>query len=97
MGTHLRFQALEGGVSDRLDRLASLLREHRPDRLAAFWRELPTMGRKKTKQTGPFMLEEAIKDRMKSLGLTAYAAGKLSGMSPTTIQRFLNGQRGLTL
>jgi transcriptional regulator with XRE-family HTH domain len=43
------------------------------------------------------MLEQAIKDRMKSLGLTAYAAGKMSGMSPTMIQRFLNGQRGLTL
>jgi transcriptional regulator with XRE-family HTH domain len=45
----------------------------------------------------PVMLEQAIKDRMKSLGLTAYAAGKMSVMSPTMIQRFLNGQRGLTL
>jgi transcriptional regulator with XRE-family HTH domain len=55
------------------------------------------MGRKKTTQTGPIMLEQAIKDRIRSLGLTAYATGKMSGMSPTMIQRFLSGKRGLTL
>jgi transcriptional regulator with XRE-family HTH domain len=55
------------------------------------------MGRKQTKPAEPVMLEQAIKDRIKSLGLTAYAAGKMSGMSPTMIQRFLSGKRGLTL
>jgi hypothetical protein len=34
---------------------------------------------------------------MRALELTAYAASKLSGVSTTVIQRFLNGERTLTL
>jgi transcriptional regulator with XRE-family HTH domain len=55
------------------------------------------MGRKQSEQAPVGMLEQTIKDRMKSLNLTAYAVGKMSGISPTVIQRFLNGERGLTL
>jgi transcriptional regulator with XRE-family HTH domain len=74
-----------------------MLRHHAPDRLAAFWKALPTMGRKQSDQAPVGMMEQTIKDRMKALSLTAYAAGKMSGISPTVIQRFLNGERGLTL
>jgi transcriptional regulator with XRE-family HTH domain len=55
------------------------------------------MGRKQPDQAPVGMMEQTIKDRMKALSLTAYAAGKMSGVSPTVIQRFLNGERGLTL
>jgi plasmid maintenance system antidote protein VapI len=98
VGAQLHLPNLEeGSVIDRLDRLASLLQRHTPDRLAEFWRELPTMGRKRVGPAPVVGLEQAIKDRMMSLHLTAYAAGKMSGVSPTVIQRFLNGERGLTL
>jgi transcriptional regulator with XRE-family HTH domain len=55
------------------------------------------VGREKSNATEPVVLEQAIKDRIKSLGLTAYAVGKKASISPTVIQRFVNGDRGLTL
>jgi plasmid maintenance system antidote protein VapI len=38
-----------------------------------------------------------IADRIKGLGLTAYRVAKISGVSAVMVQRFLNGERGLTL
>jgi len=65
--------------------------------LDAFWEELPTMGKKRAKRPASETLAGSIKARIKALGLTAYALGKSSGVSAVVIQRFLNGERGITL
>jgi transcriptional regulator with XRE-family HTH domain len=38
-----------------------------------------------------------IADRVRALGLTAYAVGKRAGVSPVVVQRFLKGERDLQL
>jgi transcriptional regulator with XRE-family HTH domain len=40
---------------------------------------------------------DCIKEEICERNLTAYALGKMTGVSPVTIQRFLAGERGLTL
>ncbi len=42
-------------------------------------------------------LDEALKSRIRDKGLTAYALAKLAEVRPHVVQRFLNGERGLTL
>lgn len=42
-------------------------------------------------------IADCIKEEICELNLTAYALGKMTGVSPVTIQRFLAGERGLTL
>ena len=42
-------------------------------------------------------LTEALKSGIKDRGLTAYAVAKLAEVRPHVVQRFLNGERGLTL
>ena len=42
-------------------------------------------------------LDEALKSRIRDRGLTAYALAKLAEVRPHVVQRFLNGERGLTL
>jgi hypothetical protein len=83
----------ERSLSRAYDRLAGLLADHTPDRLAVFWKALPTMGRKK--DLTPF--DDAIKARVKALDLSSYRLAKMSGVSAVVIQRFLNGDRGITL
>jgi len=98
MGSPIHQPAHEaGGVNATYDRLAGLLREQPPERLDAFWEELPTMGKKRAKRPASETLAGSIKARIKALGLTAYALGKSSGVSAVVIQRFLNGERGITL
>ena len=46
---------------------------------------------------GPTSLSEALKSRIKGRGLTAYAVAKMAEVRPHVVQRFLNGERGLTL
>jgi len=55
------------------------------------------MAKKRTKRPAAVSLAGSIKARIKALDLTAYALGKLSGVSAVVIQRFLNGERGITL
>jgi len=43
------------------------------------------------------MLATAIKAQIKARKLTAYALGKASGVDAVVIQRFLNGERSITL
>jgi transcriptional regulator with XRE-family HTH domain len=43
------------------------------------------------------MISERIKEEIERRGLTAYALGKMTKLNPGVIQRFLNGERGLTL
>jgi plasmid maintenance system antidote protein VapI len=42
-------------------------------------------------------ISETFKAAIKRRRLTAYAVGKAAGVRPHVIQRFLNGERGLTL
>ena len=42
-------------------------------------------------------MSDIIAERIKALGLTAYRVAKMSGISAVMVQRFLNGERGLTL
>lgn len=46
---------------------------------------------------GRTSLTEALKSGIKDRGLTAYAVAKLAEVRPHVVQRFLNGERGLTL
>jgi DNA-binding phage protein len=81
----------EDGLTDsqkrQLDRLADLLREQPADRLEAFWTDVMAQ------QT----LSETILAIMQARGITPYALGKAAGVNATVIQRFVNGERGLTL
>jgi transcriptional regulator with XRE-family HTH domain len=45
----------------------------------------------------PNTLSDVIRDAMVQRRLSAYALGKLAGVSPVIIQRFMSGERGLTL
>jgi plasmid maintenance system antidote protein VapI len=49
------------------------------------------------KKDPPSILQQPIKDRIKALKLTSYATAKMSGVAATVIQRFVNGERDLTL
>ena len=42
-------------------------------------------------------LSEALKSGIRDRGLTAYAVAKMAEVRPHVVQRFLNGERGLTL
>jgi transcriptional regulator with XRE-family HTH domain len=55
------------------------------------------MGVKQPKRSEAESLEDVIKARIKTLGLSAYAVGKQSGINAVVIQRFLNGERGINL
>ena len=51
-------------------------------------------------QGGPFdltSLSEALKSNIRGRGLTAYALAKMAEVRPHVVQRFLNGERGLSL
>ena len=98
MGPHCCFAALEGGgLIGAYGRLASLLANQTPERLAAFWESLPTMGRKQTNQPEPESFADIIKARIRSLDISAYAVAKRSGVNSVVVQRFLNGERGINL
>jgi hypothetical protein len=85
----------EIGLSAKLDRLAGLLADHTPDRLAAFWRDV--MGKRIPAETTPETLSEIIIRTIRDRGMTAYAVGKASGVDISIIQRFLAGERDLNL
>jgi Helix-turn-helix len=53
----------------------------------------PLMGRKKASPTLADVIHQTIIDR----GLSSYAVGKLAGVDESQIQRFMNGERDLTL
>lgn len=42
-------------------------------------------------------IADSIKEVIFELNISSYSLGKMSGVSPVTIQRFLAGERGLTL
>lgn len=46
---------------------------------------------------GPKTVSEAIREAIRAQELTAYAVAKRAGVSVDAVQRFLNGERGLTL
>jgi transcriptional regulator with XRE-family HTH domain len=50
---------------------------------------------KNTAQRAP--ISKALRSTIHERRLTAYAAAKSSGVSVDAVQRFLNGERGLTL
>jgi plasmid maintenance system antidote protein VapI len=45
----------------------------------------------------PSTLSQVLLTTIKERELTCYALAKMSGASATTIQRFVNGERGLSL
>ena len=84
-------------MTGKLDRLAGLLRGQTPDRLAAFWKAMPTIGKKREPDNPVGVLEEAIRNRIRSLDLTPYRVGKMTKVDASVIQRFMAGEHGLTL
>lgn len=55
------------------------------------------MSKRKSKRTGPPTIGETIKAVIHERGLTAYAVAKAAGINAAPVQRFLGGERGLTL
>ena len=96
MGSRVHLSGNEdGGLKDKLDRLASLLRQHWPGRLAAFWEAIADDESQATPPTN--MLETAIRDRIRSLNLTPYRVAKMTKVDASVIQRFMASERSLTL
>jgi len=92
MAPHHDSEATESRLSDLFDRLARRVGRLDPRRRDAFdaWIQ---GGAPMAMVTASETLKEIIRAR----GLTAYALAKMSGASVDPIQRFLNGERGLTL
>jgi plasmid maintenance system antidote protein VapI len=55
------------------------------------------MGKKRKTVAPVGMLEGAIRDRIRGLGLTPYRVGKMTGVDASVIQRFMANERSLTL
>lgn len=56
------------------------------------------MGESKPDPTpGPRTISETIRETIRARGLTAYAVAKSAAVSVDAVQRFLNGERGLSL
>jgi DNA-binding phage protein len=93
MGPQFREPSTQAsGISDRLDRLANLLRAHTPDRLQVFWEHAMAK-----KRPTPPTLSEAMLRTIRERELTAYALSKLTGVSATVLQRWVNGERDIRL
>ena len=56
-----------------------------------------TMSEVQRASSEPMTISQALRDTIRQRGLTAYAVAKRAGVSVDAVQRFLNGQRGLTL
>jgi antitoxin component HigA of HigAB toxin-antitoxin module len=80
-------------MSEQFDRLAELLRQQAPDRVDALFDEV-LMPRKRK---APEPIGETLKAAIRERGFTAYRLSQLTGVSIDSIQRWLNGQHGLTL
>ncbi len=90
MAPHDDPEASEGRLSGLFDQLAERVGRLAPGRQEAFraWiREGGTMA----------TASDTLKEIIRSRGLTAYALAKMSGASVDPIQRFLNGERGLSI
>jgi DNA-binding phage protein len=83
----------EDSVTEKLDRLAELLKSLPPDRVDLFWEQ--AMGKKKT--AGPPTLSDQLKEAIALSGRTYGDIGKASGVSPGLISRFCTGKRSPTL
>jgi plasmid maintenance system antidote protein VapI len=55
------------------------------------------MGKTRKPNAPVGMLEGAIRDRIQGLNLTPYRVGKMTGVDASVIQRFMAGERSLTL
>jgi hypothetical protein len=80
-------------VSRRLDRLADKLRDQAPDRIDRLFDEVLMPKRKRPAEP----MADTIRATIRSRGLSAYAVAQLAGINATPIQRFMNGERGISL
>lgn len=98
MGPQLRQPTPEedGGMteSEKLDRLAALLSNQSPDRLAAFWNDI--MGKRKAAK-GPPTIADQLKAAIAASGRTHYDIGKEADIDPGVILRFMSDERMLRL
>lgn len=78
----------DSSVTAKLDRLATLLADHSPDRLVDFWGDV---------MADKASLSETIVQIIRTRGLTSYALSKASGVHASVIQRFVNGERGISV
>jgi hypothetical protein len=83
----------EDGVNEKLDRLAELLGQHRPDRLDLFWSDV--MGKQPVFDLTT--ISGQLKHAIVASGLTHYAIGKAAGVSSGMILRFMTDKRDLRL
>jgi DNA-binding phage protein len=79
----------ESGITQALDRLADLLTEHPPNRLALFWSE----AMRKQPVFGLTTISGQLKHAIVASGLTHYAIGKAAGVSSGLILRFMADER----
>ncbi len=97
MGPRIRKPSVApDGLKEKLDRLAALLAEHSPERLAAFLeQELPDITPEDL--ANPQTISDQLKSAIKASGLTIYVIAKASGVDPGMISRFMQGERTLRL
>jgi antitoxin component HigA of HigAB toxin-antitoxin module len=79
-------------LTEQFDRLAALLGDQAPERVDALFEVL--MPRKKR---APEPIGETLKAIIRERSLTAYRLAQMTGSNIDSIQRWLNGERGLTL
>jgi DNA-binding phage protein len=85
-------------VNDPLDRLAARLAEQAPERVDQFFDQVLDMPKRPRKRRrAPEPIGNAIKATIRERGLSTYALGKLAGVSPGIISRWLNGERSPSL
>jgi ribosome-binding protein aMBF1 (putative translation factor) len=90
MAPHHDSAALESRLTDLFDQLAQRVGRLDPMRREAFdaW----------IQEGAPMATaSETLKEIIRARGLTAYTLAKMSGASVDPIQRFLNGERGLSI
>jgi hypothetical protein len=80
-------------MSQRLDRLADMLRDQAPERVDRLFDEVLMPKRKRPAEP----MADLIRATIKSRGLSAYAVAKSAGVNAVIVQRLINGERGLTL
>jgi hypothetical protein len=86
---------VESGLNEQGERLASLLAVQAPERVDALFDEvlMPTPKKSRRKKKAPEPIGDVLRAEIRRRGLSGYELGKLAGIAPDSVQRWLSGQR----
>jgi hypothetical protein len=89
---HLKIVGETGGVKEKVDKLADLLRQQAPDRVDALFDEV-LMPPKKRDPWSTTPITDVVFRVIKERDISAYALAKKTGVSQSIISRWLKGER----